>query len=409
MNILHKPELVAPAGNLEKLKAAINFGADAVYLGGHDFSLRAMSDNFSIKEMNEGLKVAHQAGRKVYITVNILAHNRDLDRLPAYLKELNEIGVDGLIISDPGVLLLAKEYSPKLPITISTQANITNYQSAEFYRRQGASRLVLARELSIAEITEIKRLVPLELEVFVHGAMCLSYSGRCWLSQAMTGRSANLGQCAHPCRYRYVLQEEKRPDQYFPVFEDERGSYVMNSKDLCMISLVPQLIEAGVDAFKIEGRMKSPHYVAATVKVYREAIDTVLAGDFLSTERWVHELKRVATRPFTLGFAYGDPEEAQDIEKATSPRKVFFCGVVRGQDNDSGRLLIEQRAPFGIGDHLEYLEPGQPLKEEVVTRLYDSELNQIEVARHPQELIWLDSQYSLAVGTLLGKIAEGKG
>lgn len=406
MKNLCKPELMAPAGNLEKLKAAINFGADAVYLGGHDFSLRAMSGNFSMPEMEEGLKIAHQAGRKVYVTVNIFAHNRDLHRLPTYLSELNNLGVDGLIISDPGVLLLAQEFSPDLSITISTQANITNYQSAEFYRRQGASRLVLARELSIDEIAEIKRSVPIELEVFVHGAMCLSYSGRCWLSQAMTGRSANLGQCAHPCRYRYVLQEEKRPDQYFPVTEDDRGSYVMNSKDLCMISLIPQLIEAGVDAFKIEGRMKSPYYVANAVKVYREVIDSVMAGQPLPMERWIRELERVATRPFTTGFAQGNPDDAQDIEKVTSPRKVLFCGVVRDRDDNSGRLLIEQRAPFGIGDHLEYLEPNQPFKEEVVTGLYDAELNRIEVARHPQELVWLDSQYPLTAGTMLGKIAE---
>ena len=274
--------------------------------------------------MEEGLRIARQAERRVYVTVNIFAHNHDIDRLPAYLRELNRLGVDGLIVSDPGVMLLAKEHSPELPVIISTQANVTNYQSAEFYRRQGATRLVLARELGIDEITRIKRSVPIELEVFIHGAMCLSYSGRCWLSQAMTGRSANLGECAHPCRYRYVLMEEKRPGQYFPVAEDERGSYVMNSKDLCMVTLIPQLIEAGVDAFKIEGRMKSPYYVAAVVKVYREAIDRILAGQPLEMERWTRELERVATRPFTTGFAQGKPEAAQDIEKTASIRKVLF-------------------------------------------------------------------------------------
>ncbi|MGE5543330.1 MAG: peptidase U32 family protein, partial [Bacillota bacterium] len=388
----YKPELVAPAGNLEKLKAAVDFGADAVYLGGYEFSLRAMAGNFSLPEIKEGLRIAHLAGRRVYVTVNVFAHNHDIDRLPVYLKELSKLGVDGLIISDPGVLLLAQEFSPDLPVTISTQANVTNFKSAEFYRRQGASRLVLARELSIEEIARIKQSVPIELEVFIHGAMCLSYSGRCWLSQAMTGRSANLGECAHPCRYRYALVEEKRPGQYFPVAEDERGSYVMNSKDLCMISLIPQLIEAGVDAFKIEGRMKSPYYVAAVVKVYREAIDSILEGNPPEMERWTRELERVATRPFTTGFALGKPEVAQDIEKTESTRRVLFCGVVRDRDDKNGRLLIEQRAPFGVGDHLEYLEAYKPLQTERVTRLYDSELNPIEIARHPQQLVWLDSR-----------------
>lgn len=266
--------------------------------------------------------------------------------------------------------------------------------------------MVLARELSIEEIARIKRTVPIELEVFIHGAMCLSYSGRCWLSQAMTGRSANLGECAHPCRYRYALQEEKRPGQFYPVAEDERGSYVMNSKDLCMIRFIPQLMEAGVDAFKIEGRMKSPYYVATVVKVYREAIDSVLEGKPLDMERWTQELERVATRPFTTGFAMGRPEEAQDIEKTTSPRKVLFCGVVRGLDENNGRMLVEQRAPFGIGDHLEYLVPGQPFKAERVTGLYDGELRPIEIARHPQELVWLDSQYPLTAGSLISKIVE---
>lgn len=401
-----KPELVAPAGSMEKLKAAIDFGADAVYLGGHEFGLRAGAENFSLPEMEKGLQIAHRAGRRVYVTVNIFAHNCDIDRMPAYLTELNNIGVDGLIVSDPGVLLLAREFSPDVPVTISTQANVTNYQSAEFYRRQGASRLVLARELSIEEIARIRRTVPIEVEVFIHGAMCLSYSGRCWLSQAMTGRSANRGECAHPCRYRYALVEEKRPGQYFPVMEDERGSYVMNSKDLCTISLIPQLIEAGVDAFKIEGRMKSPYYVAAVVKVYREAIDSFLEGRPLDIIGWTRELERVATRPFTTGFALGKPEDAQDIEKTASTRRVMFCGVVKEVDEKNRRILVEQRSPFGVGDHLEILEPNQPLRTEQLLEMYDDELNPTEVARHPQQMVWLTSRYCPKPGTLIGKIAE---
>ncbi|NLV17230.1 MAG: U32 family peptidase [Syntrophomonadaceae bacterium] len=406
MTLLAKPELVAPAGNIEKLKAALNFGADAVYLGGQEFGLRAMSDNFSPGDMAEGVKVAHGQGRRVYVTVNIFAHNRDIEMLPEYLSDLQQLQVDGLIISDPGVFLQAKEYAPSLPVTVSTQANVTNYMSAEFYRRQGASRIVLARELTLAEIAYIKEKVAVDVEVFVHGAMCLSYSGRCWLSQAMTGRDANQGLCAHPCRYRYVLQEEKRPGEYFSVDEDDRGSYVMNSKDLCMISFLKPLMEAGVDAFKIEGRMKSPYYVGAVVKVYREAIDTIAAGIAPRTEKWTGELERVATRPFTAGFAAGKPLDAQDVKRSTFPRQVLFCGVVMGRDNNTGRLLVQQRAPFGIGDRLEYLEPGKAIKTEVVKGLFNSEHEEIMIARHPQELVWLDSEYDLQEGSMLGKLVD---
>ncbi len=408
MTVLMKPELIAPAGNIEKLKAALNFGADAAYLGGQEFGLRAMSDNFSPDDMAEGVKIAHDLGRKVYVTVNILAHNRDIEKLPEYLGDLQQLQVDGLIISDPGVLLLAREHAPRLPVSISTQANVTNYMSAEFYRRQGASRIVLARELTLDEIAQIKKKVDIDVEVFIHGAMCLSYSGRCWLSQAMTGRDANQGRCAHPCRYRYVLQEEKRPGEYFAVDEDDRGTYVMNSKDLCMISLIQSFMEAGVDAFKIEGRMKSPYYVGAVVKVYREAIDTIAAGDAPRTEQWTEELKRVATRPFTIGFAAGNPQDAQDVKRSSFPRKVLFCGVVLGRDNSTGRLLIQQRAPFGIGDRLEYLEPGRAIKTEIVRGLFNSEHEEILIARHPQELVWLDSEYDLQDGSMLGKLVDNE-
>lgn len=399
------PELVAPAGNLEKLKTALNFGADAVYLGGQEYSLRAMADNFSMEDLREGLGFAHDLGRRVYVTVNILAHNRDIEALPAYLDDLAGIGVDGLIISDPGVLILAQKHCPNTPVTMSTQSNITNYLSAGFYLQQGVKRLVLARELNMGEISEIKKRVPVELEVFIHGAMCLSYSGRCWLSEALTGRDANQGLCAHPCRYQYALLEEKRPGQYFPVYENERGTYVMNSKDLCLVEYIGQLIEVGVDAFKIEGRMKSAYYVASVVKTYRDAIDAYLNGEPADPVRWKEDLARVATRPFTTGFALGDALNTMDFYKESMARQVLFCGIVRNNDA-KGRVLIEQRAPFRPGDSLEYLVPGESVKYETAGLMYNAEGEAIDVARHPKEWVWLASRYMLPAGSLVGRLAD---
>lgn len=401
-----KPELVAPAGNLEKLKTAIDFGADAVYLGGQQFSLRAMAENFSAGQMMDGINYAHDRGRRVYITVNIFAHNRDIEGLPDYLSQLEKMQVDGLIMSDPGAMVLARQFAPNIPVTVSTQANVTNYLSAEFYRQMGASRVVLARELSITETASIKQKTSIELEVFVHGAMCLSYSGRCWLSHAMTGRSANLGMCAHPCRYRYVLQEEKRPGEFFPVEEDDRGAYVMNSKDLCMIDSLKDLIDAGVNSFKIEGRMKSPYYVGAVVKVYREAIDAIMGGEVLNLEKWNLQLRRVATRPFTTGFSHGNPRDSQDIERQMFSRQVLFCGVVRGRDKQNNRILIEQRAPFGIGDIIEIMTPGEEIESRRIDKLCNAEEELIDVARHPQELVWWESDRLFPEGSLLGKVVN---
>ncbi|HBQ86979.1 MAG TPA: peptidase U32, partial [Syntrophomonas sp.] len=303
------PELVLPAGDLEKLKVAFLFGADAVYLGGKDFSLRAYAGNFTSGQMREGIAFARSHKGKVYVTVNILARNHDLKILPGYLEELAELGVDGMIISDPGVMGLARKYAPEVPLTVSTQASVTNYATAAAFRDLGASRIVMARELNLDEIAEIKNRVGIELEVFIHGAMCVSYSGRCLLSHYMTGRSANRGACAHPCRYQYTLMEEKRPGQYYPVFEDEQGTYILNSRDLCLIGYLPQLIAAGADAFKIEGRMKSPLYVASAATTYREAIDTCINRPDLyesSLPHWQTELARTATRPYTSGFITGE-------------------------------------------------------------------------------------------------------
>lgn len=403
---MKKPELVAPAGNMEKLQAALDFGADAVYLGGKEFSLRALAGNFTLEEMRKAVALVHKAGRRVYVTVNIFAHHRDLEELPGYLQELNDMPVDGLIVSDPGVMMLARQYCPEIPLTISTQANVTNSLAAQFYKDMGARRIVAARELSLEELAEIKRRVDIELEVFVHGAMCLSYSGRCWMSLAMTGRDANRGECAHPCRYRYFLREEKRPGHYFPVEADDRGTYVMNSRDLCLLAKVPQLIELGIDAFKIEGRMKSAHYVASVVRIYRQAIDAVVEGREYRTAEWLEELQRVATRPFTEGFAGSALEPMQDPEMTEIKGRVRFCGVVLAYDPEKHLILVEQRAPFKPGDLLEFMEPGSPLYRQRVEVLLNQELEEVDAARHPRELLWMPVERSWRPGTLVGKVDE---
>ena len=383
------PELVLPAGDLEKLKVAFLFGADAVYLGGKDFSLRAYAGNFTSGQMREGIAFARSHKGKVYVTVNILARNRDLKILPGYLEELAQLGVDGMIVSDPGVMGLARKYAPEVPLTVSTQASVTNYAAAAAFRDLGASRIVMARELNLDEIAEIKNRVDIELEVFIHGAMCVSYSGRCLLSHYMTGRSANRGACAHPCRYQYTLMEEKRPGQYYPVFEDEQGTYILNSRDLCLIGYLPQLIAAGADAFKIEGRMKSPLYVASAATTYREAIDTCINRPDLyesSLPRWQTELAWTATRPYTSGFITGEDESIQDINKEEIEH-ADFVGVVHSYNSLYQALVVQQRANFGPGDNLELLLPeGRTEKVELV-RLYDENGDEIDRARHPLQTV----------------------
>lgn len=388
---MKSPELVLPAGDLEKLKTACLFGADAIYLGGQQYSLRAYAGNFSLEEIRKGVEVARRWQKKVYVAVNVLARNSDLNSLPEYLESLAVIGVDGLIVSDPGVLKIAAQYAPGLPITISTQASVSNYQSAEFYRELGAKRIVLARELSLDEIAEIKSRVDIEIEVFVHGAMCVSYSGRCLLSHYMVGRSGNRGECAHPCRYSYRLLEEKRPGEFFPIHEDEKGSYILNSRDLCLIEYLPQLMERGIDAFKIEGRMKSPLYVASTASIYRSAIDRYVAQrrEYTQAEldTWMRELAGTATRPFTNGFIEGESPLLQDINKEIPPGKMDFCGVVKGYHQDKGMLEIEQRANFGLGEQMELMLPQQGIKKLELSALFDMEGLPMERARHARQRI----------------------
>lgn len=407
---MNRPELVLPAGDLEKLTAALLFGADAVYAGGKDYSLRAYAGNLTLDEISCGLQKARQQGKKLYITVNILAHNRDIHHLPFYLEELARIGVDGLIVADPGVLRLARIHAPTLPLTVSTQANITNYESAALYRDLGAQRIVLARELSLDEISEIKDRVDVELEIFIHGAMCVSYSGRCLLSHYMTGRSANRGACAHPCRYSYRVMEEKRPGQYFPVEEDERGSYIFNSRDLCLISYLPSLIEAGIDAFKIEGRMKSPLYVATVARIYRQALDHYWQHQRSYTEPeisdWLDELNTVATRPFTNGFVEGESAQIMDVDKQEITHRAEFCGVVKGYDSQRGMAEVEQRGNFGPGDILQFLLPSGEVMDLNCENIFDAEGQVIDRARHPLQRVFVPCRQSLPEFSILRRRGE---
>jgi len=405
---MKRAELLLPAGDLDKLKTAVLFGADAVYAGGKEYSLRAAAGNLSLPEMSEGLNFVHENGKKMYVTVNILAHNRDLKNLPAYLESLAQMEVDGLIVADPGVMRMARQYAAHIPITVSTQANITNYEAAAVYRDLGAERLVLARELSLPEIIAIKEKVGIEVEMFVHGAMCVSYSGRCLLSHYMTGRSANSGECAHPCRYQYQLVEEKRPHEYYPIEEDERGSYILNSRDLCLLSYIPQLAEAGIDSFKIEGRMKSALYVAVTASVYRQALDAFYQSgqEYSQTQlqNWMEELQSVATRPFTNGFIEGESPELQDINRTAQTRRVDFCGIVRGYDRQREWLEIEQRANFGPGEALQLMLADGRILDLDLEVLYDEKGNTLDRARHAKQQVYVSFPQEIASGSILRRV-----
>lgn len=381
------PELLAPAGNYEKLITAIHYGADAVYLGGKSYSLRAKAGNFSIEKMREGIEYAHKYGVKVYVTVNILAHNDDFADLPSYLQQLYDIGADGVIISDPGVLLYAKKYTPDLSVHLSTQANVTNVTSAGFWLSQGASRLNLARELSLQEIKEIRKNVEGELEVFIHGALCISYSGRCMLSNYMTGRDANQGSCAHPCRYSYALVEEKRPGQYYPVDEDERGTYIFNSKDLCLLEMLPQLVASGVNSLKIEGRMKSIFYVGGVVRTYRAALDYLSAlpanawldpKNIRLPEVFMEEIIRTGTRGITDNFI-NDRPGSSEMNYTTSRIVQTYepVAVIR----EAGEIpVVEIRNTVYAGTTVEYMHKGISNEPVIIAEMYDQDGNEVEKA-----------------------------
>ena len=389
------PELLVPASSLEVLQVAVIFGADAVYIGGEAFGLRAKAKNFSKEDMSEGVRFAHEHGVKVYVTANILAHNQDLEGVRKYFEELREIGPDALIISDPGVYQIAKEVCPEIERHISTQANNTNYGTYQFWYQMGAKRVVTARELSLEEIREIRSIIPedMEIETFIHGAMCISYSGRCLLSNYLTGRDSNQGACTHPCRWKYSVMEESRPGEYFPVYENERGTFIFNSKDLFMIEHIPDLINAGIDSFKIEGRMKTALYVATVARTYRKAIDDYLKDPALYEENmsWYQEqISNCTYRQFTTGFFYGKPtQEAQIYDNNTYIKEYTYLGIV-GETNEEGKYCISQRNKFSVGEQIEVMKPNGDNIEATVKSIQDEEGNQMESAPHPKQILYID-------------------
>lgn len=403
---MRRPELLIPASSLEVLKIAVIYGADAVYIGGEAFGLRAKAKNFSMEEIREGIAFAHAHDVKVYITANILAHNGDLDGVREYFAELREIKPDALIISDPGVYMIAKEVCPEIERHISTQANNTNYGTYRFWYEQGAKRVVSARELSLAEIREIRANIPddLEIETFIHGAMCISYSGRCLLSNYFTGRYANQGACTHPCRWKYAVVEEKRPGEYLPVYENERGTYIFNSKDLCMIEHIPELMESGIDSFKIEGRMKTALYVATVARTYRRAIDDYKQSPELYREHmaWYQEqISNCTYRQFTTGFFFGKPsDEAQIYDNNTYVKEYTYLGIV-GERNEKGLYRIEQRNKFSVGESIEVMKPDGANITVTVQRIVDEEGNDMESAPHPKQVLYIDLGQPLAMYDIL--------
>ena len=398
MNKRQKPELLIPASSLEVLKTAVIYGADAVYIGGEVFGLRAKAKNFSMEDMAKGIVFAHERDVKVYVTANILAHNEDLDGAREYFQELRDLkpeAPDALIISDPGMFMIAKEVWPEVEIHVSTQANNTNYQTYQFWWKMGAKRVVSARELSLQEIRGIRDRIPEEMEIesFVHGAMCISYSGRCLLSNFFTGRDANQGACTHPCRWKYSVVEEKRPGEYMPVYENERGTYIFNSKDLCMIEYVPELVAAGIDSLKIEGRMKTALYVATVARTYRKAID-----DFFDSPEKYHEnmewyqaeISKCTYRQFTTGFYFGKSDENTQIyDSNTYINEYIYLGII-DQINEKGLAKIEQRNKFRVGDMIEIMKPNGDNIITKVNGIYTAEGESVDDAPHPKQELWLD-------------------
>ena len=402
-------ELLAPAGDLERLKIAILYGADAVYIGGQVFGLRAAAKNFSLEEMAEGVAFAHQHNASVYLTLNILPHNEDMKGLKDYLASIQHIPLNGVIVSDPGTFDLVQRYAPQVPIHISTQANSTNIHTVNFWHRLGATRVVMARELSLKEIKEIHNEKPkdLELEGFIHGAMCISYSGRCLLSNYMIGRDANRGGCAHPCRWRYSIVEEQRPGEYMPVYEDETGTYIFHSKDLCMIKHLPQLIEAGLTSLKIEGRMKTIYYVATVVRVYRQALDAYLKDpdNWEFNPEWLEELQKASHRPFTTGFYHHKPsEEDQIYDETYGARSYDFIGLVKHWDPENQTATIQQRNRFYNRDQVELIGPGrEKALHFTITELKNEDGEPIDNAPHPKQIVTCKVPFPLYPNEILRK------
>ena len=399
-----KPELLMPAGGMETLKVAVSYGADAVYMGGSSFGLRAKADNFTIEEMKQAVEYAHAHNVKVYVTVNIFAHNEDVEGLKRYFGEIKDIGIDAVLIADPGVFSLAREIMPDMEIHISTQANNTNYMTYKFWHDMGVKRVVCARELSLREIKGIRENIPddLEIEAFIHGAMCISYSGRCLLSNYFTGRDANKGACTHPCRWKYAVMEETRPGEYLPVEEDERGTYIFNSKDLCMIDHIPDLIDAGIQSLKVEGRMKTSLYVAVAARTYREAIDDYYESPELYESKLDHYREEIAActmRDFTTGFYYGKPSyEDQIYDNNTYIRNAVYLGTVEEVVGDE--IIIHQKNKFSVGDEIEVMLFDGTNKKVKVQSIIDEYGNSMESAPHPKQ------ELRLALSDI-GGISEG--
>lgn len=409
-----KIELLAPAGDLEKLKIAVLYGADAVYLGGTSFGLRAKAKNFTKEQMSEGIEFAHSHGVKVYVTCNIFAHNEDFEGMADYFKELEEVGVDAILVADPGVFSLARRVVPDMDIHISTQANNTNYNTALFWKELGASRIVMARELSLNEIKGISENIPedLEIEAFVHGAMCISYSGRCLLSNYLSGRDANKGACSHPCRWQYYVTEKTRPNEYMPIVEDERGTFIFNSKDLCMIEHIPELIEAGIMSLKIEGRIKTAYYVGTVIRIYREAIDDYLKDPALyesKKEYYLEEVKKASYRGFTTGFYYGKPNENEQIYTSSSYIRTYdFIGMVLEYDEGGGFATLEQRNKFVVGDEVEFVRHDGKAFMQRIEEMYNENGERIEEAPHPQQIVKLKVKEKVSPFDMMRKQSENK-
>lgn len=399
--IRRKPEILAPASSLEVLKTAVEYGADAVYIGGEMYGLRAKAKNFSMEDMGKGIEYAHKKGKKVYVTANITAHNRDLEGVREYFHELKALKPDALIISDPGVFSIAREVCPEIDIHISTQSNNVNYLTFQFWKQQGATRVVTARELSLQEIGDIRKNIPedFEIETFVHGAMCISYSGRCLLSNYFTGRDANLGACTHPCRWKYYIMEEKRPGEFLPVEENERGTYIFNSKDLCMIEHIPELVEAEIDSFKIEGRMKTALYVAVVSRTYRMALDDYFTDPELYKKNipyYKEEIAKCTYRQFTTGFFFGPTtHESQIYDNNTYVKGYVYLGMI-SRITEDGMGVFEQKNKFSVGEIVEIMKPdGENITTEVLA-LYDEDGNEMESCPHPAQQIVIKTKCSLA-------------
>ena len=390
---MRKPELLIPASSLEVLKTAVIFGADAVYIGGETFSLRAKAKNFSHEDMKEGIAFAHAHGVRVHVTANILAHNYDMEPARNYFQELAELAPDAIIVADPGMIMLAKENCPDIEIHLSTQANNTNYMTYRFWYGQGVKRVVSARELSLKEIKEIREQIPedMEIETFIHGAMCISYSGRCLLSNYLTGRDSNQGACTHPCRWKYSVMVESRPGEYFPVYENERGTFIFNSKDLCMIEHIPELVEAGIDSLKIEGRMKTALYVATVARTYRKAIDDYFADPELyekNMDWYKAEISKCTYRQFTTGCYFGKPDEnTQFNDNNTYVNEYIYLGIVEAVKDSLCR--IEQRNKFCVGDSIEIMKPDGTNVPVTVEAMYTEEGESVDSAPHPKQVLWI--------------------